>query len=248
VVDLDAARQREANDGYLAVGFSWLYVPNPYFVLRAEDLVKWGFATASRVEEAYAAAGSGTAPVGWRDPLVMRELAYMGWNGTEALARSGLHQQDQIRHRAEAEPDRSRRVERATNMMLSALPPDSPTRIEQLARLVDAILQLTDTQLAEVGERFDAALDGAWYDAHSSLSKDAIHVGFCARWARWPNPTDPHENLAFRSHLPPAAGAVETAAAALVEPRLTEAQRSLLYSPLETQIPRSGLGTALKKA
>jgi hypothetical protein len=35
-------------------------------------------------------AANGTAPATWRDPALMRDLGYMGWGGTESVARIGL--------------------------------------------------------------------------------------------------------------------------------------------------------------
>ena len=90
VIDLDAARRRAGLDGHLVVEFPFLDVPNPYFVLPAEAIVKWGFASASQVASAYVMAGNGTAPATWRDPALMRDLGYMGWGGTESVARIGL--------------------------------------------------------------------------------------------------------------------------------------------------------------
>jgi hypothetical protein len=91
VVDLVAARRRVGLDGhFVGLGFSFLDMPNPYFVLPAEAIVKWGFASASQVESAYMMAANGTAPATWRDPALMRDLGYMGWGGTESVARIGL--------------------------------------------------------------------------------------------------------------------------------------------------------------
>jgi hypothetical protein len=90
VVDLGAARGRAADDGHLALGYSFLDVPNPYFVLPPAALVKWGFATASQVLEAYTHARNGTAPDRWHNPMLMRDLGYMGWDRIESVARIGL--------------------------------------------------------------------------------------------------------------------------------------------------------------
>jgi hypothetical protein len=49
VIDLDAARRRVGLDGhFVGLGFSFLDMPNPYFVLPAEAIVKWGFARRHR--------------------------------------------------------------------------------------------------------------------------------------------------------------------------------------------------------
>jgi len=91
VIDLDAARRRVGLDGhFVGLGFSFLDMPNPYFVLPAEAIVKWGFASAPQVASAYMMAANGTAPATWRDPALMRDLGYMGWGGTESVARIGL--------------------------------------------------------------------------------------------------------------------------------------------------------------
>ena len=91
VIDLDAARRRVGLDGhFVGLGFSFLDMPNPYFVLPAEAIVKWGFASAPQVTSAYMMAANGTAPAMWRDPALMRDLGYMGWGGTESVARIGL--------------------------------------------------------------------------------------------------------------------------------------------------------------
>ena len=90
VIDLDAARRRAGLDGHVVLGFSFLDMPNPYFVLPAEAIVKWGFATASQVASAYVMAGNGTAPAMWDRPKLMRDLGYMGWDSTESVARIGL--------------------------------------------------------------------------------------------------------------------------------------------------------------
>lgn len=133
-----------------------------------------------------------------------------------------------------------------TALRREALPSNGATRIDGLGRFIALTLKLTDQQLDEVGRLFSSALgSGEWYFAHAALSRDAIRVGFIARWVRWPNPIGEHENLEFRENMPPAAGAVESGAAALVEPTLTEPQRTLLYSALEPFIPRSQLAGAV---
>ena len=90
IIDLNAARHRAARDHEVVFQVSFLRIPNPYFVLRAEAIVKWGFATASQVASAYVMAGDGTAPAIWHDPALMRDLGYMGWDRTESVARIGL--------------------------------------------------------------------------------------------------------------------------------------------------------------
>ena len=90
VIDLDAARRRARLDGHVVLGSSYLDLPNPFTVLPAEAIVKWGFATASQVASAYMMAGNGTAPAMWHDPALMRDLGYMGWDSTESVARIGL--------------------------------------------------------------------------------------------------------------------------------------------------------------
>jgi hypothetical protein len=91
VVDLEAARRRVGLDGhFVGLGFSFLDMPNPYFNLPAEAIVKWGFATSSQVATAYAMVGNGTAPVRWYDQRLMRDLGYMGWDRAESVARIGL--------------------------------------------------------------------------------------------------------------------------------------------------------------
>lgn len=133
-----------------------------------------------------------------------------------------------------------------TALRREALPSNGATRIDGLGRFIALTLKLTDQQLDEVGRLFSSALgSGEWYFAHAALSRDAIRVGFIARWVRWPNPIGEHENLEFRENMPPAAGAVESGAAALVEPTLTEPQRTLPYSALEPFIPRSQLAGAV---
>ena len=90
VVDLDAARRRAGLGGHVVRGFSFLDMPNPYTVLPAEAIVKWGFATPSEVASAYMMAGNGTAPATWRNQALMRDLGYMGWDSNESVARIGL--------------------------------------------------------------------------------------------------------------------------------------------------------------
>jgi hypothetical protein len=157
-------------------------------------------------------------------------------NGVYAMGSAMKYQKLKI------ESDQRDRYEWAmTTLRHEALPADSPTRIDALGRFIALTLRLTDQQLEEVGSRFSSALGGEWYFAHAALSADASRVGFIARWVRWPNPTGEHENLEFRQNMHPAALAVESGAAALVEPTLTEPQRSLLYSAFEPFIPRSQL-------
>ncbi len=90
VVDLDAARMRAAVDGHVYLGVSLFDVPNPYLVLPAEALVRWGFATLSQVTEAHTRARNGTAPLRWYNPMLMRDLSYMGWDRIGSVARIGL--------------------------------------------------------------------------------------------------------------------------------------------------------------
>ena len=89
VVDLDAARQRAVADGHWTLRYSFLDVPDPFFVLPREALVKWGFAIEAEVGVAYQMAGDGTAPARWGYGF-MRDLGYMGWDRTESVARIGL--------------------------------------------------------------------------------------------------------------------------------------------------------------
>lgn len=90
VVDLDAARMRAAIDGHVQLGVSLFDVPNPYLVLPAEAVVRWGFATPSQVTKAYANARNDTAPDRWHNPMLMRDLGFMGWDAIESVARIGL--------------------------------------------------------------------------------------------------------------------------------------------------------------
>jgi hypothetical protein len=187
-----------------------------------------------------------------------RLFHYVQWVGTceEAVKAidEGVLRQDEIpfgayamgraieQQKAKIASDLRDRYEWAmTRLRHEALPSSSAIRIDGLGRFIALTLRLTDQQLEEVGRRFSSALGGEWYFSHAALSREAIHVGFIVRWVRWPNPIGEHENLEFRKNMHPAALAVESGAAALVEPTLTEPQRSLLYSALEPFIPRSQL-------
>lgn len=89
VVDLGDVARRWFVEGH---GFadSTMTVPNPYFVLPLDALVKWGFASAVEVREATRWATSPTPPVRWQNPLFRECLNFMGWSDPEAYARVGL--------------------------------------------------------------------------------------------------------------------------------------------------------------
>ena len=107
-------------------------------------------------------------------------------------------------------------------------------------RLTEAVSGATMDQLLEIGSFYDAIIhDDAFLPALDALSLIAKGVGFTVRGVLFPNPIDPIENLEFRKRLPQAAFAIELAAAALAEARLTKAQRSLLCGPLDPVFPRS---------
>ncbi|MGO9178972.1 MAG: hypothetical protein ACLQBX_13565 [Candidatus Limnocylindrales bacterium] len=89
VVDLQAIASRWFDEGH-GLPDSVLIVPNPYFVLPLDALVKWEFATAVEVREATRWATSNTPPVRWQNPLFREKLNFMGWSDAEAYARVGL--------------------------------------------------------------------------------------------------------------------------------------------------------------
>ena len=89
IVDLDAVAARWFVEGH-GLADSTLTVPNPYFVLPLDALVKWGFASAVEVREATRWATSPTPPVRWQNPLFRERLNFMGWSDPEAYARVGL--------------------------------------------------------------------------------------------------------------------------------------------------------------
>lgn len=89
VVDLDEVASRWFVEGH-GLADSTLTVPNPYFVLSLDALLKWGFASAVEVREATRWATSPTPPVRWQNPLFRERLNFMGWSDPEAYARVGL--------------------------------------------------------------------------------------------------------------------------------------------------------------
>lgn len=64
-----------------------LVIPNPFFILPISALVKRGFASVDGIASAFERAKSGQAPHSWFNPLILRELHYMGWDGAEAAGR-----------------------------------------------------------------------------------------------------------------------------------------------------------------
>jgi hypothetical protein len=89
VVDLNQVAARWFAAGH-AMADTILIVPNPYFVLPLDAIVKWGFATAVEVREAVRWAVSTTPPVRWQNPPLRERLNCMGWSDPEAYARIGL--------------------------------------------------------------------------------------------------------------------------------------------------------------
>jgi hypothetical protein len=187
-----------------------------------------------------------------------RIFRYVQWVGTpeEAVraAQDGTLRPDEIPERvgllgnyliriqARAELDRARRIEETLRILRHELPDDCPTSIAAFARLTEAIAGATIDQILEIGSHYDAIIhDDGFFPAWDALSPTANRVGFTVRRVLYPNPIDPIENLEFRRRLPQAAFAIELAAAALAEPKVTTAQRSLLCGPisrvLDVQLP-----------
>jgi hypothetical protein len=88
-VDLNEVASKWFVEGH-GLADTLLIVPNPYFVLPLDALVKWGFATAAEVREATRWATSSKPPLRWQNPPVRRRLNFMGWSDAEAYARYGL--------------------------------------------------------------------------------------------------------------------------------------------------------------
>lgn len=236
-VDPKTAMERALNDGYHAFDGGLLVTGDPFLLLPLDALVKWGFASREQVDEARTLANSPNVPEPWQNPLMLRELAYLGWTGPEALARVGL-----LLERIDALELKAERTASAMRGIEAWLPPHSRTPLRAFAVLVKLVLELDEAGLQMIRDERDRWELGTHIRTMSLVSDAALRVGYTVRWARWENPTDETENMQWRMNMDAAASAVEWAAAALAEPALSDQQVEDLYAPLEVAIPRQSLG------